>query len=102
MSTALIDHGQLTDIAEIFRLLGDPGRLRIMLCCLEEAKPVGRIAEELSLPQPSVSRHLRLLRGSRLMARERKGKQVFYRVAEDNVRSILLNAVAHLADGPRP
>lgn len=102
MGTASIADRQFTDMAEIFRLLGDPGRLRIMLCCLEEAKPVGRIAEELSLPQPSVSRHLRLLRGSRLVARERDGKQVLYRMADDHVRSILVNVVAHLEDGQCP
>lgn len=96
MRTAPIADRVLCDMSEIFRLLGDPTRLGILLCCLEEAKAVGRIADELSLQQTSVSRHLRLLRGAGLVARERDGKRVFYRVGDDHVRSILANVVAHL------
>lgn len=100
MRTAPIADRVLCDMSEIFRLLGDPTRLGILLCCLEEAKAVGRIADELSLQQTSVSRHLRLLRGAGLVARERHGKQVFYRVADDHVRGMLLDVVAHLNHEP--
>ena len=96
MNIAGIADQHLIEMSEIFRLLGDPSRLRILLCCHDGAKPVGRIAQELSLPQPLVSRHLRLLRGSRMVARERDGKQMFYRAADGQVRSILKSIVTNL------
>lgn len=96
MRTAPISDRKLSEMAALFRILGDPTRLEILLCCLEEAKSVGRIADALSLQQTSVSRHLRLLRGAGLVVREQCGKHLLYGVWDDHVRSILVNVVAHL------
>lgn len=67
------DQAEIVILAETFRLLGDPTRLRIMLYCLSEPKSVGEIVEGLGLSQSLVSHHLRLLRGSRLV--EESGRQ---------------------------
>ena len=41
---------QLTDVVEVFRLLGEPNRLRIVLACLDEARAVGELGEALDSP----------------------------------------------------
>lgn len=60
---ASLSQNYVTILAETFRLLGDPSRLRIMLSCMKGSSSVGDIAESLELSQSLVSHHLRLLRG---------------------------------------
>lgn len=77
-------------LAEIFRQLGDPTRIRIfwLLCHCEEC--VVNIAAMLNISSPAVSHHLRSLRQSGLLTARREGKEVFYQAA-DNARARLLH-----------
>ncbi|WP_434803105.1 ArsR/SmtB family transcription factor [Paracoccus aerodenitrificans] len=93
-----LDDQDLTILAETFRLLGDPTRLRIMMFCLPEPKSVGDIASSLDLTQTLVSHHLRLLRGARLMRGDRQSRQVFYQLADAHVRDILIDMSTHIAE----
>lgn len=83
-------------LAETFRLLGDPSRLRILLYCLQSSRSVGDIAQSLDLSQTLVSHHLRLLRGARLVRSERRGKQIFYEVADAHVSTMLIDMASHI------
>jgi ArsR family transcriptional regulator len=85
-------------LAEIFHLMGDGSRLGILLACLEGPVAVGALAAALGLSPSLVSHHLRLLRAARLVRAERRGKQVFYAVADDHVRHVLVDMVAHVAE----
>jgi ArsR family transcriptional regulator, lead/cadmium/zinc/bismuth-responsive transcriptional repressor len=85
-------------LAEIFRLMGDPSRLRIVLTCLQGEVAVNDIANSLGLSQSSVSHHLRLLRSARVLRAERRGKQVFYSAADHHVQSMLEDMVEHIAE----
>lgn len=85
-------------LAETFRLLGDPTRLRILLHCLAGPCPVGEIAEGLDLSQSLVSHHLRLLRGARLVRGERRARQVFYALADRHVSDMLADMASHVAE----
>lgn len=85
-------------LAEIFRLMGDPSRLRIVLTCLRGEVAVNDIANSLGLSQSSVSHHLRLLRSARILKAERRGKQVFYGAADHHVRGMLEDMVEHIAE----
>jgi DNA-binding transcriptional ArsR family regulator len=62
----------------MFRLMGDPSRLRIVLACLDAPICVSDVAARTRLSQSLVSHHLRLLRAARILRAERQGKQVFY------------------------
>jgi len=86
---------ELDLLAETFRLLGDQTRLRILFLCLDKPRPVGEIAETLGLSQPLISHHLRLLRASRLVRGERRAKQVFYELADDHIRDLLVDMAEH-------
>lgn len=91
------DH-DLTILAETFRLLGDPTRLRILMFCLPEPKSVGDIAASLDLTPTLVSHHLRLLRGARLVRGDRQSRQVFYQLADAHVRDILTDMATHISE----
>lgn len=89
---------ETTILAETFRLLGDPTRLRILFYCLSQPRLVGGIADGLDLSPSLVSHHLRLLRGARLVRGERRAKQVFYALADRHVSDMLADMASHIAE----
>jgi ArsR family transcriptional regulator, lead/cadmium/zinc/bismuth-responsive transcriptional repressor len=94
-----IGEDQVVELAEMFRLMSDPTRLRIILACLDAPVSVGDMAEGLGLSASLVSHHLRLLRAARLLQADRRGRQVFYVVGDSHIRSMLTNMVDHVAEG---
>jgi DNA-binding transcriptional ArsR family regulator len=88
----------IVPLADLFRLLGDPTRLRIVLACVDERRAVGAIAEGLGLSSSLVSHHLRLLRAARIVRAERQGKQVFYRAADRHISAMLAGMLEHVAE----
>lgn len=90
------ENPQLPQLADLFRLLGDPTRLRIVVRCLEAPIAVGDIAKDLGLSSTLVSHHLRLLRAARLVRFERAGKRVLYSVADHHVSTMLQNMMEHI------
>jgi ArsR family transcriptional regulator, lead/cadmium/zinc/bismuth-responsive transcriptional repressor len=85
-------------LADLFHLLGDPTRLRIVLACLARPTAVGEIAGSLALSSSLVSHHLRLLRAARIVKAERQGKQVFYSAADAHISALLANMAEHIAE----
>lgn len=89
---------QVREVAEIFHLLGDPTRLRIVVACLEEPRNVGEIAAVVEVSQSLVSHHLRLLRAARLLNAERSGQHVYYAPLDDHIRCIIKDMIEHVAE----
>jgi ArsR family transcriptional regulator, lead/cadmium/zinc/bismuth-responsive transcriptional repressor len=85
-------------LADLFRLLGDPTRLRIVLACVDGPVAVGAIADALGLSASLVSHHLRLLRAARIVRAERQGKQVFYSAADRHISDMLSDMLEHVAE----
>jgi DNA-binding transcriptional ArsR family regulator len=96
-----ISEDRTAELADLFRLLGDATRLRIVIACLDAPIAVGEIATKLGLSGSLVSHHLRLLRAAAIVRAERHGKQVFYVAADDHVRRIVVDMMEHVAE-PRP
>lgn len=88
----------IEQVADLFHLLGDPTRLRIVLACLAQPTAVGDIAAALALSSSLVSHHLRLLRAARIVKAERQGKQVFYSAADAHISTLLANMFEHIAE----
>jgi DNA-binding transcriptional ArsR family regulator len=89
---------ELTTLFETFRLLGDPNRLKILLCCLDGPTSASQISEKLNLSQSLVSHHLRLLRSARLVRGERQSKKVFYKIDDEHVSGILNDMISHIGE----
>jgi DNA-binding transcriptional ArsR family regulator len=94
----MLDADQTTELAELFRLLGEPNRLGIVASCLDGPLSVGEITSRLALRQSLVSHHLRLLRSARLLKAGKRGKQVFYSIPDCHVREMLTNMIEHLTE----
>ena len=90
MRAQLEKTGEFQAIADVFRQLGDPTRVRIfwLLCHCEEC--VVNISAMMDMSSPAVSHHLRPLRNSGLIVSRREGKEVYYRAA-DTAQSRLLH-----------
>jgi DNA-binding transcriptional ArsR family regulator len=86
---------QIEAIAETYRLLGDPTRLRVLLACQGEPIAVGDIARAVNASPSLVSHHLRLLRGARLVRSTRHSKQVFYETADEHIAHMLSDMIEH-------
>jgi len=88
----------IPEVADMFKLMGDPSRLGILVACLDGPASVGEIALRRSLSQSLVSHHLRLLRAARLVRAERRGKQVFYSVDDHHIEQIVIDMLEHAAE----
>ena len=76
-------------IAQTLKLLGDPSRLRIVYALADEREVnVTALARKLRLSQPTVSRHLSILRMSGLAENRRSGKEIFYALVPNRKRGI--------------
>ena len=71
-------NGRVEPLADLFKLLSDRTRLRILNLLTQGERNVSSLCEELKLPQPTVSHHLGLLRMKNIIVNRRSGKQVFY------------------------
>ena len=89
---------QTTEIAEIFRLMGDPTRLAILVECLDGPVAVGDLVTRTGASQSLVSHHLRLLRAARIVRAEREGKHVYYSAADAHISGVLRDMIEHLVE----
>jgi DNA-binding transcriptional ArsR family regulator len=80
----------LERMAQVLRLLAHPRRLRILeILETVEAAPVHAVVGDLGLPQGATSQHLNQMRRAGLIEAERRGKEVWYRIADRRCISIL-------------
>ena len=94
LETSSLELARATRLAEMFRLLGEPNRLSLVVCCLESPQSVATLAEHIDISMSLASHHLRLLRSARLLRAERRGKQVFYVAADVHVQRVLRDMIA--------
>lgn len=89
-------------MADVFSLLGDPGRLRILTALLDGPLKVRDIAAVTHQSQSAVSHSLRLLRAHHVVVAHRVGREAFYELEDQHVRSLLELALAHVRHEPNP
>jgi len=89
---------ELSSLSEVFRLLADPSRLRILIQCKNGPKSVTEISETLELSQSLVSHHLRHLRAARLVTRIRRAKQMIYEITDLHVRDAVFDLLSHVRE----
>jgi ArsR family transcriptional regulator len=85
-------------LAETFRVLGDPTRVRILDALAAGELCVCDIATLAGISESAVSHQLRLLRGMRLVRPRRAGRQVFYSVDDHHILELLKQALTHVEE----
>lgn len=94
---AMPAEGDVVDLADVFGLLADPGRLRLLVALLGGELCVCDLAAAAGLSESATSHALRILRAHRVVAVRRSGRMAFYSLADAHVRMLLDLALTHIA-----
>jgi DNA-binding transcriptional ArsR family regulator len=78
---------------EVFRMLADATRIRILWALIGRELSVNQLAGEVGKPPASVSQHLAKLRMTRLVRTRREGTQIFYRLENEHVAQLVTDAI---------
>jgi DNA-binding transcriptional ArsR family regulator len=91
--------------ADLCSALADPTRLLLLYALSDQSRNVSELTQELKVPQPTVSRHLKVLREGGLVKATRQGASVQYELTDhrvidalDILRSVLRERIQHHAD----
>ena len=83
-------------VAELFKVMGDPSRLRIVNALLLMDLCVCDLASLLKMSPSAVSHQLQILRQNDLVKRQRKGKEVFYSLDDEHVSNVFYQGLVHV------
>lgn len=93
-----IETETLHALAELFKVFGDPTRIRILYTLLQGELCVQEIADRLSMTQSAISHQLRILKQMALVRFRREGKTVYYSLADDHVATIMAQGLEHVLE----
>jgi len=100
---SMLPESVVTGLAEIFKALGDPTRVRILYALSGQALCVCDLAELLEMTPSAVSHQLRLLRHLRLVKPSKQGRMVYYSLDDDHVVDLFQRGLEHVRhSGPGP
>lgn len=97
VSNSMPSDALLTRLAEIFRLLGDPTRVKILQALSIEELCVCDIASLLGTTKSAISHQLRLLRSLRVVRYRKAGRIVYYSLDDSHVENLLREGLSHIA-----
>ncbi|MBQ6697095.1 MAG: winged helix-turn-helix transcriptional regulator [Lachnospiraceae bacterium] len=89
---------ELQDLAEFFKVFGDPTRLKILYVLLCSEMCVYDIANLVGMSQSAISHQLRTLKQMDLVKNRREGKTIFYSLADSHIVNILSQGLDHIEE----
>ena len=94
----LPERGMLDSMSQVFGILSDPTRLKIVFALTSEELCVHEIANTIELSISAVSHQLRLLKTAKMVKSRREGKMVFYTLDDEHVEQLLSIADFHVRE----
>ena len=94
-----ITRDHVNEVAETFRILGDPTRVRILDALGSGELCVGDLARKVHMSESAISHQLRLLRTMRLVRVRREGRQAYYAVDDHHILELLHQVRTHVQEG---
>ncbi|WP_407947312.1 ArsR/SmtB family transcription factor [Pectinatus sottacetonis] len=92
----LLDNNTTNHLADTFKILGDPTRIKILTLLSSNEMCVCDIAATLQMGQSAISHQLRILRGARLVKFRREGKEAWYSLDDDHVVTLMNQGLQHI------
>jgi DNA-binding transcriptional ArsR family regulator len=86
----------ISDLAETFKILCDPTRIKILHALTKNELCVCDIAAAVSMGQSAISHQLRILRNARLVKYRKDGKSAWYSLDDDHVLLLMNQSIAHI------
>jgi ArsR family transcriptional regulator len=96
--SGLTGDSHLHKTAELFKVLGDPSRLKIINTLILSEMCVCDIAALLDMTQPAISHHLKVLRQTQLVKYRRDGKVVYYSLDDEHVSNLFYQGLLHACE----
>ncbi len=88
----------ICDLADLFKIFGDTTRMKILFALFESEMCVCAIAELLGMEQSAISHQLRILRNAKLVGNRQEGKNVYYFLLDNHVRTIVAQGYEHIIE----
>ncbi|MCW3767261.1 MULTISPECIES: ArsR/SmtB family transcription factor [Paenarthrobacter] len=88
-----VDSGYVELAVEVFAMLADATRVRIVLALRDGEMSVNDLAEAVGKPQSAVSQHLAKMRMARMVSTRHEGTRVFYRLENEHARQLVADAI---------
>lgn len=88
----------LYDLADLFKVLGDSTRIKILCALFQAEMCVCDIAALLGMTQSAISHQLRVLKQARIVRNRKDGKVVYYSLDDDHVKSIFDQGLIHIGE----
>lgn len=87
---------EVVKLAETFKVLGDPTRIRIIFALSKHEMCVCDIAESIGMSQSAISHQLRVLRNLKLVKYRKEGKSVIYSLDDGHILSLFNEGMEHV------
>ena len=91
-------HDTLTAAGELLRALAAPVRIAVVLQLRSSPRCVHELVDALGVTQPLISQHLRVLKAAGVVRGERRGREGVYRLVDDHLAHIVVDAVEHAVE----
>ena len=98
LKTQLPDADTINSLSEVFKVFGDPTRMKILWVLFDNEKCVYDISQELQMSQSAISHQLRVLKEARLVSSRRDGKNTFYSLNDEHVERIFEQVLIHVKE----
>ncbi len=100
MENKIKDEGKYRKLANLFSLISDETRLKIIIFLLEKGEEycVNKISETLSINQPAVSQQMRILRNAGIVTFRRDGKFIRYTISDTHIEEVIKIGLKYLKE----
>jgi len=95
------DEAMVQALADTFRILGDPTRVRIVDALAEGQRCVHEISDQIGISESAVSHQLRLMRSMRIVRGRREGRCVYYTLDDQHVLDLFQQGLRHVSEDRR-
>ncbi|NOZ50445.1 MAG: helix-turn-helix transcriptional regulator [Chloroflexi bacterium] len=92
----LLDGIIATHVADLFKALSDPTRVRVISLLAHTELCVGDLSLVMGMSQPAISHQLRVLRNLRIVTARREGRHVFYTLSDEHIHDLFQQGLAHV------
>lgn len=89
---------ELNELAELFKVFSDLTRINILISMNSGEKTVSAISSDVGMSPSAVSHQLKLLKTSSLVKSRREGKNIYYSLADDHVKTIISVGLDHVEE----
>jgi ArsR family transcriptional regulator len=96
---SLVDSEAAREVAQLFKALSDPTRVRLISILAEHELCVHSIVEALGITQSAISHQLHTLRMQRLVRSRKEGKHVYYTLDDAHIANLFRQGLAHIRHG---